>query len=262
MTSIITHDPFSLRPFTGVKKNVAKFLASRDDLKGKKIVDLCCGDGVTAAILRSMGAEVSLYDLIPDSCKLDDKPAQVDVLKPLPIADESADIVIFQEVIEHIPNQLFVFQEIFRILKPGGELFLTTPSKSSIQSRLSFLTFESEHIRHTPWGACDGVWGANDKGEKYYGHLFLIGIQQMRAFAKVAGFSGIKVHKNEISRTSAWFFPIVYPFVYLMSLRALRSDLRGKEKGSKYWQEKMEQFRLNISREVLLSKYSFVSFYK
>jgi SAM-dependent methyltransferase len=262
MSDVLHTDPFTGKTYTGIKRNVAQLLSKRTDWSGKKIVDLCCGEGVTTAMLRSLGADVTPYDLIPDSCKLSDKPGYIDVQAPFPIESNSVDVVVFQEVIEHLPNQLFVIREIYRILKEGGELILTTPSRSSIQAKLSYLVFESEILRGTPWGSTDGVWGQNEKGEQYLGHLFLIGVQQLRALALISGFKQLKVHWTDVGRTSRFFFILMYPFIYLLSFRALRRDLRKGKNDSAYTQEKREQFKLNTSAKLLLSKYGLYSLYK
>lgn len=245
----------------GVFANVAKILLMRDDLAGKVVIDLACGDGRTTYLLRKRGAVVSPYDIFPESCKLlDDRPQFADVGDVLPIPDESADLVILQEVIEHLPNQLFALQEICRVLKPGGELFLTTPNKSSLVAKLSYLCFESEMLKGTPWGSVDGIWGHDDSGtKKYYGHLFLIGVQQLRALGLIAGFKSIEIKRTDLSRSSAALMLIFYPVILLVSLRAVYRDWRKHPDDlayrTKYRKEKLEQFKINISPWNLTNKH-------
>jgi len=50
-----------------------------------------------------------------------------DINKGIPLDDETADLVIMTEVLEHLREPKFVLGEIFRILKKGGVLLLTTP---------------------------------------------------------------------------------------------------------------------------------------
>lgn len=262
MEDFLTKNPFDGSTLTGVHKNAAQFFASRKDWVGKTVIDLSCGHGISTHILRKLGVDVLPYELEPEYCKLDEKPAYANVLKTLPIEDNFADVVIFQEVIEHLPNHLSPLQEIYRILKPGGELFITTPSRSSIQGRLAYLLFEAENTKFTPWCHQEGVWGKNEDGELYFGHLFLIGIQQMNTLAKIAGFKRTVPHMTEISKTSLVLLPLIYPMLWISAQRAMWRDKRKTGNDPTYWEEKLEQYRLNMSLAVLLSKFCFVSFYK
>jgi SAM-dependent methyltransferase len=45
----------------------------------------------------------------------------------LPFADASFDVVIASEVLEHIPDDVAAFEEIARVLSPGGTLAVTVP---------------------------------------------------------------------------------------------------------------------------------------
>ncbi len=50
-------------------------------------------------------------------------------LAELPIDDESVDVVINFQVIEHLWDQLQFLRECFRVLRPGGELLISTPNR-------------------------------------------------------------------------------------------------------------------------------------
>lgn len=50
-----------------------------------------------------------------------------DLSQALPFPDESFDTVLSSDVIEHLPEPTLAFQEMGRVLKPGGKLILNTP---------------------------------------------------------------------------------------------------------------------------------------
>lgn len=243
----------------GIHQNVIAFLSRRNDLKGKDVIDLACGDGRTTFFLRSKGANVAPYDLFPESYKLSDKPSVVDVQERTAIPSESADLIVFQEVLEHLPNQLFALKEMHRILRPEGEVLLTTPSRSSLASKLSFLLYESETMKLPPWGSTNSIWLADSENTDRvcYGHVWLVGYQQLRTMALLAGFKTMEIQRSELSKSSAFLSVFFYLPIVLVSLRAtIRAYRKTSDKIARA--ELLEQFKLNISLSNLTNKFLIV----
>jgi SAM-dependent methyltransferase len=48
-------------------------------------------------------------------------------LEELPMADETYDLVLCSQVLEHIPDPLPVLRELRRVLKPGGQAWVSAP---------------------------------------------------------------------------------------------------------------------------------------
>lgn len=66
-------------------------------------------------------------------------------LGPIPFEDDSFDLVIGWHILEHLPNAVEFFGECVRVCRPGGLLYLETPSERSLW--LPGMPFERERFR-------------------------------------------------------------------------------------------------------------------
>jgi len=106
------------------------------DLQGKRVLDCGCGKGHYVIALLEQGADawgieyeaskVAEYkQLHPD---LGGRVSQGDIEK-MEYPDESFDIALLHEVLDHVPDDNAALREIHRILKPGGSIILFTPNR-------------------------------------------------------------------------------------------------------------------------------------
>ena len=109
---------------------------------------------------------------IKDTNKIEFKQYEVPPIKD--IADNSVDFVVTFQVIEHIQNDTLFVSEIYRVLKPGGKLILTTPNSNMSLSRnpwhvREYTVDQMEKILKTSFSnsIVQGVYG-NDKIMRYY----------------------------------------------------------------------------------------------
>ncbi|OGH92259.1 MAG: hypothetical protein A2534_05060 [Candidatus Magasanikbacteria bacterium RIFOXYD2_FULL_39_9] len=110
------------------------------------VVDAGCGHSATLlkwilktfSVKKGIGLDVSFEGGLTDE-KLN--LIKSDFSNPLPLGDNLADYVISTAVVEHLSDPLFHAKEIERVLKPGGKLLLTTPSKLA-KPILEFLAFK------------------------------------------------------------------------------------------------------------------------
>jgi len=54
----------------------------------------------------------------------------------IPLADESVDLVVSNQVLEHVKEVFWISHEITRVLKVGGHLLLGVPNLASLHNRL------------------------------------------------------------------------------------------------------------------------------
>jgi SAM-dependent methyltransferase len=98
----------------------------------ERALDLGCGDGRLAAELDAadlVAADVSEVALERVRQRLSN--AELVLLEPdtpLPFADNGFDLVLCAETLEHVRDVQLLLSEIRRVLRPGGELALTTPA--------------------------------------------------------------------------------------------------------------------------------------
>jgi ubiquinone/menaquinone biosynthesis C-methylase UbiE len=105
-------------------------------IQGTRILEVPCGSGLFAQHLATRGAECVAVDIVPTYAYSPMVVADMNLV--LPFIDESFDIVISVEGIEHIHNTFHLLHEYYRILKPGGALILSTPNLQNIRSRIKF----------------------------------------------------------------------------------------------------------------------------
>ena len=107
-----------------------KFLALLPDVKGKKILDVGAGTGRISLPLALAGAQITALDIsekILEILKKKNKKIHTVVgeAESLPFEDNSFDIVVSAFLIVHLKDPKIFFDEVYRVLKPGG-LFLVS----------------------------------------------------------------------------------------------------------------------------------------
>lgn len=98
--------------------------------KGLRVLDVGCGDGVISEPIAKLGNDVASVDL-PTITMLCHK-RKVSMVSSgdaehLAFADNSFDVVLASEVVEHLWNPHAFFSEAYRTLKHDGWLIIETP---------------------------------------------------------------------------------------------------------------------------------------
>ena len=135
--------------FGGMARGVAAHLKKRELLGLNKsfesIIEFGCGANPLATLLKSKSNKVVLCDVSDVTCNKADEFIRgniEDVI--LTLEAQSYDLVILNQVIEHLSDPFKFISAVFKILRPGGIFFIETPNINGYEAKLSI---------------DDGTWG-------------------------------------------------------------------------------------------------------
>ena len=183
-------------------------------------LDIGSGHGDLIRILRSrFDIHSSACDYTDSLMELDDVCVKVVDLSNdgLPFQDESFDLVTCTEVIEHLEHYRYTLREMYRVLKPGGTLVLSTPNILNLKSRIRFLIsgfynlFGPLHMR-------------NSQLHSTGGHINPVSFFYLAHSLMDAGFQNIEMAIDRKQGTSkAWLLLLLLP-IKIFSRLALRRE--------------------------------------
>lgn len=113
------------------------------DIRGKRVLEVGCGNGDFAFHLASLGCTLTAVDFSPAAINVAQErkrrhfPDTVNIefactnAENLDFSDSSFDLLVSCECLEHLPTPKNAIREFFRVLKPGGRLVLTTENYSN-----------------------------------------------------------------------------------------------------------------------------------
>ena len=97
-----------------------------------RLLDCGCGAGdylltFSAHHIEAIGVEYS-FEKVRAAHRKARRVCQGD-LQAIPFADETFDVALLNEVLEHVPNEARTLTEIHRVLSPGGRLIVFAPNR-------------------------------------------------------------------------------------------------------------------------------------
>jgi SAM-dependent methyltransferase len=107
------------------------------------VIDVGCGDGGFIGFCARQGAETIFIDLDEQRLRVTEERIKTSPARayraiqsdcdPIPLADDTGDIVICTEVLEHVADPEQFLGELIRITRPGSKLVITVPDSRSEQ---------------------------------------------------------------------------------------------------------------------------------
>jgi O-antigen biosynthesis protein len=117
-------------------EHVHRYLIARELVRDKHVLDIACGEGYGSAMLARDAAHVIGVDIAADAVAhaaerypLVNVEFRQGACEAIPLPDQSVDVVVSFETIEHVPDHQRVLDEMRRVLRPGGLLIISTPDR-------------------------------------------------------------------------------------------------------------------------------------
>ncbi|MCK5335560.1 MAG: bifunctional 2-polyprenyl-6-hydroxyphenol methylase/3-demethylubiquinol 3-O-methyltransferase UbiG [Gammaproteobacteria bacterium] len=117
-----------------------QYVDQRVGLAGKKVLDVGCGGGILAESMASCGADVLGIDMgkAPLTvARLHAMEAEIDLEYRQITVEELAeempgqfDAVTCMEMLEHVPDPASIIRACYKLVKPGGDVFMSTLNRN------------------------------------------------------------------------------------------------------------------------------------
>ncbi|WP_299755816.1 class I SAM-dependent methyltransferase [uncultured Pontibacter sp.] len=183
--------------------------------KDAKILDIPSGAGAFTQRLKDHGYKNILSVDVVNGLQIEhDQFMQGDMTKPLPMAENSVDVVVCIDGIEHISKQFDFTKEVHRILKPGGYFIVSTPNISSYHSRFRWLLTGHHNKCKTP---------LDEQQPNPSHHIAMVSYPEMRYLLHSSNFRIDKIMTNQVKPVSWLYLPLV-PLSYLSTKIVYRKE--------------------------------------
>jgi len=153
------HTPEGEKAVSDMKRATAKLylnqLIKYCGSTGGKLLEIGCGNGDFLALAKEAGfdvtgIEISRHAVDTANRQLGEKRVRCGTMETF-LHGEQFDYCTLFDTIEHTRNPLRLLQKIHELLKPGGVLFLSTPSLDSWSAKLmkqNWMEFKTEHLHY------------------------------------------------------------------------------------------------------------------
>ena len=183
---------------------------------GARVVDVGAGEGyfstmigdrVSAELGRSPASVLAACDLFPQYFRYEGVTCDpINADGSLPYPDGAFDVACSLEVIEHIKDQFAFTRELYRIVKPGGVVIVSTPNVLNLNSRVRYL-----HSGFTV--LFDPLLLSSDDPRHTAGHINPVPYYYLAYQLRRAGFRSVTAHYDRFKTSARVLLAAWGPFI-------------------------------------------------
>lgn len=187
--ALLNRDEAGRQQFSTIKRATARhYLDVIERYRGScggRLLEIGCGHGDFLAVADEAGYEVTGVEYSEHACevartRLKGRGTVVQgELQDIAAGRPEFDICVLSDVIEHVRDPRSFLSDVHRLLRPGGTLFIATPTLDSWSARLlkgAWMEFKAEHLHYFTQNTLHSL-------------LFQTGFQ------RVVGLQGVKILK-------------------------------------------------------------------
>ncbi len=176
--------------FVGRRQLFGRIIRSLALPQNANILDIGSSTGTNLRLLADLGqTNIKGLDPSPEARKFCAKKGLAEVLlgnvKNIPYEDNSVDLALATDIIEHVDEDNIALIEIFRILKPGGYLLLTVPAFQSLWGIQDDVSQHKRRYRKKGFNILVKSSGFEIEKSYYFNYLLFIPIWATRVFLKI-----------------------------------------------------------------------------
>jgi ubiquinone/menaquinone biosynthesis C-methylase UbiE len=115
-----------------------RYLLAREFCRGRDVLDVAAGEGYGTALLAqvarsAVGVEIDEATVAAARAEFERPNLRFELgdARALPLADDSIDVAVTFETLEHLAEQDVFLGELRRVLRPGGLLIISTPDRDA-----------------------------------------------------------------------------------------------------------------------------------
>lgn len=205
--------------------------------RGARVVDVGAGEGYFSRLLGERvrttrqvapAEAVRACDLYPEYFRYADVPCDpIDAGGTFPYADASFEVAVSVEVVEHLEDQFHFLRELYRVVKPGGRAYVSTPNLLNVNSRLRYL--------HSGfWLLFDPLPLSSHDPRHTSGHVHPVTAYYLAYLFARAGFTDLRIHFDRHKRSAAALAALTWP---VRALPNVLFERRLRRKQPESWRE-------------------------